>query len=334
MKRLPHFAFMVLFLLPVSGLAQKLIEYVPMNSPIVVAVNLVTNMVYAANYNDGTVSVMDGNTNAVVATIPVGPMPFSLAVNPVTNLIYVSNTGSPQGTGMSIMAIDGNLNSVVSMLPLPRSYPGFIAVNPLTNTVYFTLADGSPFVVAMNAATNQIVAKVQVKGRGCCRGMALNSATSRLYLAIEDPFNETSYIAVMNTVNNRLVSKITPPGLQFVGAVAVDSGLNRVYASDGVSNLLFVIDGADGSVIATLPYFSDSMAVNENTHVIAVASDKLTFIDGLTDEVVGGQVPFAACSCRINLGAGIDDHFYVGYDNFLNDNAPGALGVYSGPPSQ
>jgi len=334
MKRLFQVAFVICLLLPTHAFSQKLIEYVSMNSPIAVAVNPVTNMVYAANYNNGTVSVMDGNTNAVVATIPVGPMPFSLAVNPVTNLIYVSNTGSPQGTGMSIMTIDGSSNSVVATLPLTKSYPGFIAVNTLTNTVYFTLADGSPFVVVMDASSNRIVTKVQVKGRGCCHGMALNGVTSRLYLAIEDPFNSTSYIAVMNTTTNTLVGKITPPGLEFVGAIAVDPVLNRLYASDGVFSELFVIDGANDTVIATLPFFSDSMAVNETNHVVVVASDNLTFIDGRTDEVVGGQVAYPICSCRINLGAGIDNHFYAGYDNFLNGNATGALGVYSGPPSE
>jgi YVTN family beta-propeller protein len=131
-----HFA-----LFPAFAHAQKLLQYVAMDSPIAVAVNPVTNMVYAANYTGNTVGVLDGNTNAVIATIPVGSGPFALAVNPVTNLVYVSNSGSPQGTGMSVRVIDGGSNTVTGTLPL-SSYPGFIAVNPSTNLVYFTIEGG------------------------------------------------------------------------------------------------------------------------------------------------------------------------------------------------
>ena len=39
------------------------------NSPDGVAVNPNTNMVYVANYDDNTMSVIDGKTNSVVKTI-------------------------------------------------------------------------------------------------------------------------------------------------------------------------------------------------------------------------------------------------------------------------
>jgi YVTN family beta-propeller protein len=333
MKRLPQFAFVIFLLLPTHAFSQKLIEYVPMNSPIAVTVNPVTNMVYAANYNNGTVSVVDGSTNETVTTITVGPMPFSLAVNPITNIIYVSNTGSPQGTGMSIMAIDGNTNTVVATLPL-KVYPGFIAVNPITNMVYFTVDYAGLHIAVMDASDNRLVDEIHVQGSGCCQeGMALNSVTNRLYLAV-DTFTDGSYIAVIDTSKNQLSGKFTPPGLKFAETLAVDTGLNRLYASDNVYEEMFVINGADNSIIATVPQYAESIAVNETTHVLAIADLELTFIDGLTDQVVGGQVGYPDCSCRINLGAGIDNHFYVGYDNYINLNATGALGVYSGPPSE
>jgi YVTN family beta-propeller protein len=332
MKRL-HFVALILFLLPHSALAQKLIEYVSMNSPIAVSVNPVTNMVYAANYNDGTVSVMDGSTNVVVATIPVGPGASSLAVNPVTNLIYVSNGGTPQGTGMSIMAIDGSSNTIVATLPL-NVYPGFIVVNPATNMVYFSVQYASIFVAVMDGSTNRVVAQVQVKGGGCCLdGMALNSVTNRLYFSIDTFTDNGSYIAVMDTTKNEITGKFTPPGLKFAGPITVDTGLNRLYTSDGAGGGVFIVDGTNDQLIVTLPYFAESFAVNQTTHIFAMVYDGLTFVNGLTDEIVGGQVPFPVGTWRINLGAGIDNHFYAGYDNFTKNNVIGAVGVYSGPPS-
>ena len=56
------------------------------------AVNQNTNMIYIVNL-DNTVSVIDGNTNAVVGTINVGKNPAGVAVNPNTNIVYITNQG-------------------------------------------------------------------------------------------------------------------------------------------------------------------------------------------------------------------------------------------------
>ena len=67
--------------------------------PYGVAVNSVTNRIYVANQcgsdptcaSDGTVSVIDGASNTVIATVTVGSRPYGVAVNSVTNQIYVAN---------------------------------------------------------------------------------------------------------------------------------------------------------------------------------------------------------------------------------------------------
>ncbi len=43
------------------------------------------------NSASNTVSVIDGWTNQVRTTIPVGVDPYGVAANPVTGLIYVAN---------------------------------------------------------------------------------------------------------------------------------------------------------------------------------------------------------------------------------------------------
>jgi YVTN family beta-propeller protein len=59
-----------------------------------VATDATTHTIYVANNYGGTISVIDGGTNTVTATIPVGFSPYDVGVNPTTNLIYVANTGS------------------------------------------------------------------------------------------------------------------------------------------------------------------------------------------------------------------------------------------------
>src|SRR5438046_1924963 len=48
------------------------------------------NFVYVANQVSGSVTVIDGPTNAVVQTIPVSPAPWQMAVNPDAMRVYVS----------------------------------------------------------------------------------------------------------------------------------------------------------------------------------------------------------------------------------------------------
>ena len=60
-------------------------------SPYGVAINPSTNTIYVANFDSNTVSVINGTTNTVTATILVGTYPFAIAINPSTNTIYVAN---------------------------------------------------------------------------------------------------------------------------------------------------------------------------------------------------------------------------------------------------
>ena len=64
---------------------------------------LLENRIYVANFNDNTVSVIDGATNVVIATIPVGINPAGVDVNPLTDRIYVANRLSD-----TVSVIDGD----------------------------------------------------------------------------------------------------------------------------------------------------------------------------------------------------------------------------------
>ena len=72
------------------------------------AVNPNTNRIYVANWISDNVSVIDGASNTVVASVAVGSYPESVAVNPNTNRIYVTDSND----GVSV--IDGDSNTVVA----------------------------------------------------------------------------------------------------------------------------------------------------------------------------------------------------------------------------
>src|SRR5438045_8576841 len=66
---------------------------------------------YVANLCANTVSVIDTDTNAVIATIPVGPAPFLMAATPDGTRVYVTNRG-----GNTVSVIDTATNTVVSTI--------------------------------------------------------------------------------------------------------------------------------------------------------------------------------------------------------------------------
>jgi YVTN family beta-propeller protein len=63
-------------------------------------VNPKNDTVYLANTGADTVSVLDGRTNTVTATVPVGSAPVNIAVNPNTKTIYVTNES---GNSVSVL---------------------------------------------------------------------------------------------------------------------------------------------------------------------------------------------------------------------------------------
>jgi len=95
------------------------------------AVNTSTNAIYVANFNDNTVTVIDGLTNTVVTTIiPAGgsPFPTGIGVNSLNNSIYVAEFNSD-----IVTIIDGVTNmvtqAVISVIPV-GARPFLIGVNP------------------------------------------------------------------------------------------------------------------------------------------------------------------------------------------------------------
>ena len=141
--------------------------------------NPTTGRVYVTNIS-GNVSVIDGATNLVTATVPVGFNPWAVGVNPTTNRVYVANRGSK-----SVSVIDGATNAVTATVPVGTSPQG-VGVNPITNQVYvaksFTISTSSTGNVSViDGATNLVTATVPVGFSPF--GVGVNPTTERVYVA-------------------------------------------------------------------------------------------------------------------------------------------------------
>jgi YVTN family beta-propeller protein len=85
-------------------------------------VNPATNTVYAvtvscdaANYGSGALAVINGTTNTLVSTVPIGYLPVGVAVNAATNTVYVPRQGG------FLTAINRATNTIAATVPLPTT---------------------------------------------------------------------------------------------------------------------------------------------------------------------------------------------------------------------
>ena len=118
------------------------------NNPGHVATNPLTNMVYAAETQDGKVAVIDGSTDTLLKEIPVRSGPFGVAVNPNTNIIFVANNGN---NTVSIM--NGSSNQLLQTISVGAS-PNLIDVNPRTNRIYVANENSNTVSVIQGNSSN------------------------------------------------------------------------------------------------------------------------------------------------------------------------------------
>jgi len=236
-----------------------------------VAVDPGSNRVYVtATYpvNTPRVAVIDGGSNTVVATVPVGLSPLGIAVNLATSRVYVTGRDSD-----NVTVIDGATNTVMATVPVGLSPVG-VAVNPTTNLIYVANWEGDS-VSVIDGGSNTVVATVPAGDWPY--GVAVDPVTNRIYVT-NAAHNGT--VSVIDGGSNTVVATI-PVGSSPLH-VAVNPATNRIYVASSV------IDGQSNAVVATLPWGSGrrDVAVNPTTNRIYVAADRVWVIDGATNSVL------------------------------------------------
>ena len=96
------------------------------------------------------VTVIDGVSNTVVASVYTGDFPDALCFNAINNKVYCANF-----YGNSVSIIDGVSNTVITTVPVGM-YPQALFWNPVNNKIYCANR-GSGNVTIIDGATNSVV---------------------------------------------------------------------------------------------------------------------------------------------------------------------------------
>ena len=200
---------------------------------------------YITNSLDNTVSVIDTQTNTVIATVPVEVSPYGVAVNPDGTRIYVTNI-NPYGSG-TVSVIEASTNTVTATVPIGVT-PSGVAVNPAGTRIYVTNGSifGNNTLSVIDAATNTVIATVPVGfGPG---GMAVSPDGSRIYVPCYNttgsamiPANN-GVILVIDAATNKVITTVRVGATPV--AVAVNLAGTRIYVANANSDSVSVIDAA------------------------------------------------------------------------------------------
>lgn len=240
---------------------------------------LAMNRIYVANSGDTEVSVIDGITNSVIATIPVSSSdlnPGNVGVNPITNRIYVANASNH-----NVSVIDGTTNTIIATVTVGTEPIG-IGVDLVTNRSFvanFTSAN----VSVIDGDSYTVIATIPLTRP---RYVSLNSITNQVYVSNDYPYNN---INVINGTTNAVIATI-PVGNDPVG-IDINPISNQIYVVNESDNNVSVIDGATNTVVATIAVGTqpEGIGVNPITGRIYVANTSnrnISVIDGNTNYVI------------------------------------------------
>jgi YVTN family beta-propeller protein len=130
------------------------------------------------NGSKGTVSVIDGKSNRIIHTIPVGVLPYAIKFNPNNKEVYVANQES-----RTISVIDSNDRVLTRRVD---GEPTDIAFNPKDGNMYLAL--GEPNYIKKIDANNNIINDIHtISLQGNPNNIVVNPKNGDIYASSSYP---------------------------------------------------------------------------------------------------------------------------------------------------
>jgi len=274
-------------------------------SPLGVAFDSANGYIYVTNFGSNDISVINGATNVVIASINVGSEsePAGVAYDPSNGYIYVANWHLD-----NVSVINGATNKVIANISV-GFFPSGVAFDSANGYIYVT-GQWPNSVSVINGATNKVIANISVGssslGVTSPLGVAFDSANGYIYVTNSGSNN----VSVINGATNEVIANINV-GSSPLG-VAFDSANGYIYVTNEGSENVSVINGATNKVIASisvglLPSGVAFDSANGYIYVTNQYSISVSVINGATNKVIAnisvGSSPLGVTS---TLGVAFD----------------------------
>jgi DNA-binding beta-propeller fold protein YncE len=259
----------------ISGTTHKIATTVTANAGVtVLAVNPTTDTIYSLN-EDGTVTVIDGSVDQVVATIPA-----QTSDNCVNNMVIDDSANKLvliDECSSTAYVLDGSSYSVLATVNIILQYAATAAVNPVTHLLYITGDNDNAYaVVDLTAYT---ATKVSVSGYPY--GVAVDTTYNRIYIG--DDVNEILY-----EFNGAANTQVRTVALAYnAWGLAVNQKTHVLAADESNEGIYFFHDlnlAADGYVFWPSRYIQN-LSVNSTNNLFYIGvspSNELAYVQGPT----------------------------------------------------
>ena len=248
-----------------------------------------SDQLYVTNSGDGSISVVDLSSGAVVDTIGVGTNPALVSVLPSLNRVYIGDLSES-----TIHVINTTTREVVTPITLSRPSGGG-DVNTASQTLFFLdLSDESPGtnMHVIDASTNTETADIPIGSD--LSDIRIDAAANRGYVT-----DFTEGVQVIDLADNAVLNTIavgnSPHGL------AIDSEANIVYVTQVEGESVSVIDVEAGVIVDVIsvgrvPQWIALNAARTKAYVTNEEDGTVTVIDTdtriATNTISVGEKPF------------------------------------------
>jgi YVTN family beta-propeller protein len=252
--------------------AVRIVASVPVTtSPLAVAVDAQRNRIYVGSVTtsaEGILRVVDGSTNRVVRTIPVGVGEIdAVATDPAADTVWAVDVNSVVHI---VAAASGHV--LASLATGGSEDTEAIAVDTATNIGYVANPEDNT-VVVINGATGRRVTTIRLPHGSFPAAIAVNSVSDRVWVALGN-----GTVDLIDGHTNTLTASVTAPDpMAATGAMAFDQGTGTIYLGkiNGGDRYLDVFSGPQlrfTGQIALHGTSADFMAVDPRRHTLYASS--------------------------------------------------------------
>jgi YVTN family beta-propeller protein len=307
--------------------------------PVAVAADPVTHRVFVANYSGGTVSVIDGVSNAVTSTVAMptwwffAPRPSAVVIDALSSppRAYVANTGSQR-----ISVIDdaaGFTTATVNVYHSLTSGPRSLALDPTSSPPKLYAASyGAGVVDVIDTSRNAYVKSIAVNGPyPSALGIYSSPTRKRVFVANRS----TNTVSIIDGATDTRIADV-PVGAS-PRCIAVDPDTGFAYVTNESSGNVTVIDDSD-QVTATVQVGSHpiGIAIDRGGHRAFVANSYGNSVSVIrtTDFSVEAVLPSGPGPFAVTFDAGAGKAYVTNYGGStvtVIDASLNHLGVPTGP---
>lgn len=190
---------------------------------------------YITNRNDNTISVINTQTNTVIATIPVTyAHPSGVIVSHDGLRAYVSYYTYTDTSSNAITVINTVTNQIIGEMSLNTgaTFGGILDISPDGNTIYAGCKDT---VMVIDAATLTIKTKIPTQVGNAIQGIAISPDGLHVYV------NGYGKIFDLSTTSNAVSSTMVASGANFL-QLAINYQNTKLYAADKLNGNLNIFD--------------------------------------------------------------------------------------------